>query len=335
MQAARLLGVSRNTVRRYCWQLHESSVAISELMGLEELELHVWFNPQRDLAVDHRRYMDLSGHVPLMLEQLGHPGVTKQLLWEEYLAEQPNGYGYSQFRHWLNVLGAPHRASMMQDVDAGQALYVDFAGRTMDVIEPQTGQAHRLPPFVATMGYPYLTYAQALPSQRVFDFIGYFDRAIRYVRGVPKSIVCDNFKSSVVRADRYEPTIQESLADLTAHYETTILPARVAHPQDKSYGAQRGADKSRIWHLATDYYINAGTIILITGASGCGKSFLVCALGHSACDHAYRVVYVNMQKLVARAKIAHLEGQSTKFFDTIRRKQLLIIDGFGLIPLGA
>lgn len=233
-QAARLLGISRNTVRRYYRQLQESSVEISELMGLEEPELHVWFNPQRDLDVDHQRYMDLSGRVPSMLDQLGQPGVTKQLLWEEYLAEQPNGYGYSQFCHWLNVLGAPHRASMMQDVAAGQALYVDFAGRTMDVIDPQTGQVHRQQLFVATMGYSYLTYVEALPSQRVVDFIGALDRAIRYFGGVPKSIVCDNFKSAVVRADRYEPTIQQSLADLAAHYGTTILPARVAHPQDKS-----------------------------------------------------------------------------------------------------
>jgi DNA replication protein DnaC len=102
-----------------------------------------------------------------------------------------------------------------------------------------------------------------------------------------------------------------------------------------SYGAQRGVDKSLISHLATGEYINAGTSILITGATGCGKSFLASALGHSACDHGYRVVYANMQKLVARAKIARLEGQSTKFFDTIRRKQLLIIDDFGLVPLDA
>jgi len=102
-----------------------------------------------------------------------------------------------------------------------------------------------------------------------------------------------------------------------------------------SYGAQRGVDKSLISHLATGDYINAGTSILITGATGCGKSFLACALGHSACDHGYRVVYANMQKLVARAKIARLEGQSTKFFDTIRRKNLLIIDDFGLVPLDA
>lgn len=102
-----------------------------------------------------------------------------------------------------------------------------------------------------------------------------------------------------------------------------------------SYGAQRGLDKSLLSHLATAEYIGSGTSVLITGATGCGKSFLACALGQSACDHGYRVLYVNMQKLVARAKVARAEGQSAKFFDTIRRKNLLIIDDFGLVPLDA
>lgn len=71
--------------------------------------------------------------------------------------------------------------------------------------------------------------------------------------------------------------------------------------------------------------------MLITGATGCGKCFLACALGQSSCDHGYRVLYMNVQKLVARAKVARAEGQSAKFFDTIRRKHLLIIDDFGLV----
>jgi DNA replication protein DnaC len=98
-------------------------------------------------------------------------------------------------------------------------------------------------------------------------------------------------------------------------------------------GAQRGIDKSLLTELATAEYIHNGTSVLITGATGCGKSYLACALGQAACDHGYRVLYLNMQKLNLRAKIAHAEGQSVKFFDMIRRKHLLIIDDFGLVPL--
>ncbi len=233
-EASRRLGLSRNTVRRYYRQLQQSNADLSELMQREEPELQAWFNPPVEADVDRDRYQDLVARVPGILGQLGQTGVTKLLLWEEYQAEVPHGYGYSQFCHWLGVLGAPHRASMVQDVPAGEALFIDFAGRTMEVIDPQTGQLQSRQLFVATMGYSYLTYVEAIATQRSSDFIAALDRAIRFFGGAPKTIVCDNFKAAVVRADRYEPTIHQSLADLAAHYGTTITPARVARPQDKS-----------------------------------------------------------------------------------------------------
>jgi DNA replication protein DnaC len=103
--------------------------------------------------------------------------------------------------------------------------------------------------------------------------------------------------------------------------------------EELSYGAARGLDRTLISQLATGDYLAAGHSLLITGATGCGKSYLSCALGYSACAHGYRVSYFNMQKLLTRAKIARAEGQTSKFFDLIRRKDLLIIDDFGLIPL--
>lgn len=233
-EASRRLGLSRNTVRRYYRQLQQSSTDLRELMQREEPELQAWFNPPVETDVDRERYEDLVSRVPGILGQLGKTGVTKLLLWEEYQAEVPHGYSYSQFCHWLGVLGAPHRASMVQDVPAGEAVYIDFAGRTMEIIDPQSGQVQSRQLFVATAGYSYLTYVEAIPTQRSSDFIAALDRAIHFFGGSPRTIVCDNFKAAVVRADRYEPTIHQVLADLAAHYGTTITPARVARPQDKS-----------------------------------------------------------------------------------------------------
>ncbi len=68
-------------------------------------------------------------------------------------------------------------------------------------------------------------------------------------------------------------------------------------------------------------------------ARGCGKSYLACALGYSACAHGFRVAYFNMQKLLVRCMIARAAGQASKFFDALRRKDLLIIDDFGLVPV--
>lgn len=109
----------------------------------------------------------------------------------------------------------------------------------------------------------------------------------------------------------------------------------MASLEELTFGAGRGLDRNLVSQLATGDYIAAGQSVLITGATGCGKSYLACALGYSACAHGYRVSYFNMQKMLTRSKIARAEGQASKFFDMIRRKDLLIIDDFGLIPLEA
>ncbi len=233
-EATRRLKISRNTVRRYYRQLEECPDGLTRLLEKEEPELHVWFNPPCIVDVDRERYQDLAARASHLLAELGRPGVTKLLLWHEYIAENPQGYAYSQFCHWLAIFGAPRRVSMVQDVPPGEALFIDFAGRTMEVIDPESGQIHRRQLFVATMGYSYLTYAEAIPSQRIEDFIAVLNRAMIFFGGAPKTIVCDNFKAAVVRADRYEPTIQQSLIDLASHYGTTITAARVARPQDKA-----------------------------------------------------------------------------------------------------
>lgn len=103
--------------------------------------------------------------------------------------------------------------------------------------------------------------------------------------------------------------------------------------EELNYSSVRGIDKQLVTQLAQGDYIRSGTSVLITGATGCGKSYLACALGYSACARGHRVAYFNMQKLLVRCKIARAEGQATKFFDNIRRRDLLIIDDFGLVPM--
>jgi len=73
--------------------------------------------------------------------------------------------------------------------------------------------------------------------------------------------------------------------------------------------------------------------VLITGATGCGKSFLASALGHQACLHGYGVIYFNTQKFMLRTKMARSEGSILKYFDKIAKASLLILDDFGLTRL--
>jgi DNA replication protein DnaC len=106
-----------------------------------------------------------------------------------------------------------------------------------------------------------------------------------------------------------------------------------ASVEELNYDLSRGLDKNLITQLALCKYIDEGESILVTGATGCGKSFLVSALGHHACLHGYSVNYFNTQKFMLRIKIARLEGSIMKFFDKIAKTSLLILDDFGLTHL--
>lgn len=99
------------------------------------------------------------------------------------------------------------------------------------------------------------------------------------------------------------------------------------------HNPQRGINQGLITTLATCDYITRGEAVLITGATGCGKSFIASALGHQACAHGKSVVYFNTQKLMVRIKMARMDGSILKFFDKLAKTSLLILDDFGLTNL--
>ena len=106
-----------------------------------------------------------------------------------------------------------------------------------------------------------------------------------------------------------------------------------ASVEELNYEASRGLDRSLVSMLATGQYLEKGESILVTGAAGCGKSFLVSALGHQACAQGYSVGYFNVQKLLLRAKMARVDGTILKFFDKLAKTNLLVLDDFGLTHL--
>jgi DNA replication protein DnaC len=95
----------------------------------------------------------------------------------------------------------------------------------------------------------------------------------------------------------------------------------------------RGVDKQLITTLTMGDYIEKGGSVLITGATGCGKSFMASALGHQACMQGYTVAYFNTQKLMLKMKMSRLEGSIFKLFEKMSKTHLLILDDFGLTHL--
>ncbi len=122
-------------------------------------------------------------------------------------------------------------------------------------------------------------------------------------------------------ANRY----QRLLKNASFRYQASI--------EELNYDASRGMEQARVLSLATGTYIRNGEAVLVTGAAGCGKSFLASALGMQACRQGFTVAYFNMQKLLVRLKVARAEGTIIRFFDKLASTELLILDDFGLAQL--
>jgi DNA replication protein DnaC len=102
---------------------------------------------------------------------------------------------------------------------------------------------------------------------------------------------------------------------------------------DVIYSDQRNITREIITSLADCSFVDRGENIIITGATGCGKSYLASALGYQACTKGKRVAYFSLPKLLSKLKSDKLDGSFRKEIDRIENKNLLILDDWGLTPL--
>ncbi|MGF6313651.1 transposase [Bradyrhizobium sp. i1.8.4] len=170
-----------------------------------------------------------------MEKELRRRSVTRLLLWEEYRAANPDGFGYTGFCTTFEAWKQRARPSMRQTHIGGEKVFVDFAGDTIDIFDPVTGEVRAMKLFIAAMGASNYTYAEACASQSLSDWIGVHANLFRYLGGVmPKFAVCDNLKAAVTNSDRYDPGINRTYAEMAGHYGTAILVARPSRPKDKA-----------------------------------------------------------------------------------------------------
>lgn len=166
--------------------------------------------------------------------ELRRKGVTLMLLWQEYKEQIADGYQYSQFCHLYRQWCGRLDPVMRQEHRAGERMFVDYAGMTVDIFEPVNRQIRKAQIFIAVMGASNYTYAEAVWTQSLPDWIGAHCRAFDYFGGVTEAIVPDNIKTGVKRACFYEPDINLTYLEMARHYDTVILPTRVRKPKDKS-----------------------------------------------------------------------------------------------------
>ena len=117
---------------------------------------------------------------------------------------------------------------------AGEKLFVDYAGDTIPVHDPATGEVRAAAIFVAVLGASSYTYAEATWTQGLADWIGAHLRAFEFIGGTAEILVPDNLKSGVTRACRYEPDLNRTYEEMAAHYGVAVIPARRMKPRDKA-----------------------------------------------------------------------------------------------------
>ena len=181
--------------------------------------------------------------------ELKRKGVTLALLWEEYQAVHPDGYRYSRFCELYRTWRLKLDVTMRQNHNAGEKLFVDYAGQTMDVLDPEGGEARTAQIFVATLGASNYTYVEATWTQSLEDWTGSHRRAFEFFGGVPEVVIPDNLKTGVTKAHLYEPDLNPTYQDLAAHYGVAVIPARVSKPRDKAK-VETGVLVAERWILA-------------------------------------------------------------------------------------
>jgi transposase len=228
---AKSLGLSQAAVSGYLSRARAAGVSWPLPADLDDEQLEALLFPAPPaIAADQRPMPDWAW----VHRELRRPNVTLALLWEEYRAGAPDGFGYSWFcdlyRGWAGRL----KPTMRQTHLAGEKLFVDFAGRTGEVVDGLTGEIIPVQIFVAVLGASSFTYAEAGWSQKLPDWIAAHVRAFAYFGGVARQTVSDNLKAGITKACFHEPMINRTYADMARHYGTAIVPARPYKPRDKA-----------------------------------------------------------------------------------------------------
>jgi transposase len=225
------LRISRSTVSEYLRRAAVVGLTWPVPADLDDAALEGrLFSPPFALPENPRPQPDW----PRLHAELRRPGVTLLLLWEEYRAGQPAGYGYSRFCDLYRDWRAGISPTMRQTHVAGERLFVDFAGQTVPITDCTTGTIRPAQIFVAALGASNYTYIEARWTQGLADWIGCHVNALTFIGGVSRQLVCDNLKAGVTAACRYEPGINRTYQEMAAHYRTAIVPTRVRRPRDKA-----------------------------------------------------------------------------------------------------
>ena len=225
--------IARNTVKKYLLQFIELRLTIEVVESMSDRQLATAFLIEKPKTVSSR-LIDLEALLPELSARLKKRGVTKQMVYADYISQCPQGYKHSAFLVRLNDYMGMSKPSMRVPHKSGDKLFIDFTGKRLQIVDKETGEVQDVEVFVAILGCSQLTYVTAVASQKKEDFILACESALHFYGGAPEAIVPDNLRSAVKKAGRYESELNDSFAAFAAHYNTYVFPARAYKPKDKA-----------------------------------------------------------------------------------------------------
>ena len=237
--------LARSTVSDYLVRAQAAGLGWPLPEGMDEERLEQLLFPAGEAPASARAPLDMA----YIRNEMRKKSVTLQLLWEEYRSHTPDGYGRSQFCQLYGDWLGKQAISLRQEHRAGEKLFVDYAGDTIPIHNPVTGEIRPGHLFVAVLGCSNYTYAEVTATEKLPDWIGAQVHALEDINGVPLVVVPDNTKAAVKSPCWYDPDINMTYQEMAQHYGFTVIPARVRKPKDKAK-VENGVLIAERWILA-------------------------------------------------------------------------------------
>ena len=233
-QVAQELRISRPSVSRYKDKLAKSGKSVEELHAMDDSTLSELTQVRVQNKEQDSRIAFIESRKEYYLAELNRTGVTRLLLWQEYIRAHPEGFRYSKFCELLAEQILPQKASYHMTYEPGELMMVDFAGDKICYIDRSTGVLVECPVFVCVLPYSGYSYVIALPDEKTPNVIKGLNGSVAFFEGVPLGAKCDNMRTAVVKSSKYEPLFTEVFEQWALHNNIALFAARPRKPKDKA-----------------------------------------------------------------------------------------------------
>ena len=232
---ADFLGLSRNTVNAAVARIEDSGLRFENLQILTDAQINEVFPPTSGRKIEGEYYMP---DFEQLKKELAKPGVTLQLLWEEYSDRcRLSGlkpYQLTQFKkHFNDHLKKTGFKDIIQH-KAGEQIEVDWAGVRPYWQDPDSGEKVYGWLFAAVLPFSGLGFAYVTPDMKMPSWIQCHIKMYEFFGGVTTILTPDNLKTGITKHTRDELVINSTYQDIAEYYGTVVVPARVRTPRDKN-----------------------------------------------------------------------------------------------------